>query len=266
MRHSPHARSRKLATPTLAAFLSLASFVVAPSTASAACACTGMTIEHTTGNTVTLCSSHDLHYAECQQHQGGPSTLCPATTYSYTCPVGVNTSTALEQWTGFGVRTTLTGTSSECHSGQALQLTITSNQHVDQPEIHATPTGDVQIGGFTARVKHSPPAAAMPAIGAMTPPPNPVQSFGADTYTDPDAPDLLIERTASAIKWWDNTNQEKDSAQEQATWSYRFASFVQGTNGQASCACVFNINVDWRNAQPATSMTRVDAQSTACTF
>lgn len=52
-----------------------------------------------------------------------------------------------------------------------------------------------------------------------------------------------------------------------ATWHYKFISFVNGSAGQASCACAFDIAVSWNGiAPPVTTWTNDAALSTNCTF
>ena len=169
----------------------------------------------------------------------------------------------MDQKTGFEADATLTGTASDCASGQALQLTITSNEGVSKPKVLATPSGDVTVGTYTATITNN-QLLDYPDVGA-TSGHNPL--YGVDSYTNPAAADLLMQETATHLKWWDNTDQEKDKATEVATWKYRFFSYVTGTVGQNSCGCVFDIDVSWpANSAATTTFTSVGGSSTRCTF
>jgi hypothetical protein len=243
--------------------VSLAAFVGTDPKAWAACACTSMTVSHANSATVTICSNNVLNFGECMHAAGSSGNGCAGSTFAYTCPVGINSASGLTQKTGFAVDAALTGTASECQSGQALQLTITSNESVSKPKVLATPSGDVTIGSFTAKITND-RRRVYPNVGTTL---GSHPLFGADSYTNPAATDLLIHETANGIKWWDNTDQTKDKATENATWQYRFYSYVQGSSGQNGCACVFDIDVNWpANAAAATTFTEVGASSTSCNF
>ncbi len=127
----------------------------------------------------------------------------------------------------------------------------------------ATPGGDVTVGTYTATITND-RRRKYPDVGD-TSGSNPF--YGADSYTNPAAADLLMQQTATQLKWWDNTDQEKDKASEAATWKYRFFSYVKGSAGQSSCGCVFDIDVNWpANSAAATTFTSIGGSSTHCTF
>ena len=158
-----------------------------------------------------LCSDNNLNFPECVRAVGTAGNGCAGSSYAYTFPVGVNsTAVALKQRTGFEADATMTGTASECESGQALQLTITSNEAVSKPKVLATPSGDVTVGNYTVTINND-QRYKYPDVGAMS---GQKPLYGADSYTDPAAADLLMQRTADHLKWWDNTDQEKVSAWE----------------------------------------------------
>jgi len=233
------------------------------SAAWAACSCTNLTVHHADAATVRICSNHYLNYPECVR-AGGPANGCGGYTYAYTCPTGVNNGAVLEQQVGFGVDATVTGNSADCRSGQALQLTMTSNGMVDKPKVHPTPVGNITIGAFSVDIDNA-ANDEFPDVGTVTG--GNVPYFGADTYTNPAANNLLISRDATHIKWWDNTDQAKDTAAEIATWKYRFFSYVTGDDANHSCGCVFDIDVDWpSNAPPVTTWTGDAVNSHNCTF
>jgi len=79
---------------------------------------------------------------------------------------------------------------------------------------------------------------------------------------------VLIERANGRYRWWDNTDQEKDSQAENATWRYKFVSWVRGSStAQPSCACGFDIAVNWAaNSAPVTTYTQDAIYSNRCTF
>jgi hypothetical protein len=246
--------------PTVFAFL--LAILVSPA-AWAACGCKSMTVAHADSAMAVICSNNLLKdFAECAR---GPGTSkgC-STTYAYTCPVGVNTNIALSQKTGFLVDAELTGTATECKSGQALQLTLTSDQKASKPKVLGPPAGDVTIGSLTATIT-SDRRRLYPDVGATAPTTsNPY--FGGDAYTNVADTDLLMDQIGGHLRWWDNTDQAKDKDGETATWKYRFFSFVQGTSSQ-HCACVFDVDVDWKaKSKPTTSWKRIDKWSTSCNF
>lgn len=258
----PVSHARLVAGRCAALILALAA-TSAASQAFAACSCTGLTLSHTNNQSVTICSNRDLHFAECRQADGSQQNGCAGSTYAYTCPVGVNPGAHLEQKTGFATDATLTGNANDCRSGQALQLTITSNRGVVKPKVHATPRGNVAVGNYTVTI-NSNVQDDVPDVGT-THQNRPL--YGADSYTDPNDPHLLIQRTVDHLKWWDNTDQTKDDAGEAATWQYRFFSYVTGTAGQHSCGCVFDIAVDWpANGAAVTTYTSDAQSSTNCHF
>ena len=84
------------------------------------------------------------------------------------------------------------------------------------------------VGNYTVTINND-QRYKYPDVGAMS---GQKPLYGADSYTDPAAADLLMQRTADHLKWWDNTDQEKEKASEKATWKYRFFSYVKGSAGQ----------------------------------
>jgi len=264
MPYAASRHARRLAGCGAALIVTLAATAYLVTDALAACSCTDLKISHGNAATVKLCSDNDLNFAECARAAGSGANGCAGSTYAYTCPVGVNsTAVALKQKTGFEADATLTGTAGECESGQALQLTITSNETVQKPKVHATPSGDVTVGNYTVTINND-RRYKYPDVGA-TSAQKPL--YGADSYTDPAAADLLMQRTGTHLKWWDNTDQEKDKASEAATWNYRFFSYVKGSAGQNGCGCVFDIDVGWpANTAATTTFTSVGGSSTRCTF
>jgi hypothetical protein len=158
------------------------------------------------------------------------------------------------QRTGFGIDAALSGNSNECHSGHALQETITGDQGVTKPQVHDLPSGDVTIGSPDVNIiSNQSGAQDFPDVGATTTGPNAKPKFGADQYTNPNATDLLIEKNGGHIKWWDNPDQSKDGNAEAATWVFRYFSFVQGSSAANSCACVYDITVNWPSGGAATT-------------
>ncbi len=262
----PYAACRRARLPArwCALITILAATVATATEAIAACSCTDLTISHANAATVKICSNNDLNFPECARAAGSIGNGCATSTYAYTCPVGVNSAAGLKQKTGFQADATLTGTAGQCASGQALQLTITSTESVSKPKVLATPSGDVTVGTYTVTITND-GRRKYPDVGDTTPGHNPF--YGADSYTNPTAADLLMQETATHLKWWDNTDQEKDKAAEAATWKYRFFSYVTGTAGQNSCGCVFDIDVGWpANSAATTTFTSVGGSSTRCTF
>jgi hypothetical protein len=247
--------------------LTLIMAVAATTAAGAVCACTGMNVSHADRAQVKICSNANLNFRECARAAGANSG-CVGHLYSYTCPVGVNstvnTRNTASQKTGFGIEATLMGNSDECHSGHALQETITSDHGVTIPMVHATPQGDVTIGNFHVTIRND-RGSTFPPVGEMTRAPNRHPLFGADSYTDPAAADVLIERTEDQngghIKWWDNPDQTKDAPAENATWHFRYFSYVTGSTAADGCGCVFNINVTWLPNQAAITSWAFDAAS-----
>ncbi|MCT8266945.1 hypothetical protein NYQ83_06635 [Afifella sp. JA880] len=247
--------------------------VFAASEAGAACGCTGMSVARTTGSTQIICSSRDFgDFKECTKRSGGTRTVCTST-YEYACPVGVNSkkwgASKPEQKTGFGVTATLTGTSSQCTSGQLLALTITGDGKTEQnPPINPTnSTGGTGalVAGVTFDVDND-PTHAFPAYpnggGTATNP-----KFGGDNYRWADNAKVLIEREDGLFRWWDNTDQGKAKKSEDASWRYKFVSWVKGSSGQPSCACSFDISVDWGpGANPNTTYTQEAAYSSNCNW
>lgn len=242
----------------------------APTTALAACGCSGMTLRHS-GTTGIMCSDNDLNFlkTECDKFTGSAKGCI--TKFAYECRLGVNSqklgNVKPYQKTGFQPVATLTGSSiaSQCTMGQVLQEDITSGG-VTEPNPPIIPTslsGVVSLAGHTVEIDNS-SANSFPAVGA-TQATNPF--FGGDNYASLAATDVLISETPTTISWWDNPDQSKDSQSEVATWKFRFLSFVNGSASQPSCACAFTIDVDWngKNA-PTTTWTKDAALSTNCTF
>ena len=246
----------------------------AASPAFAICSCTRMDILHgddngLNGQPVMICSANQrLNFVECGRPVAGnpQQNGCAVNTWAYTCPVGVNYERRLRQRTGFATNATLANNADECQSGQAVQLTITSNGGVARnPQVHATPNGDVTVGNYTVTIDNG-RQQQIPGIGATTNQNRPL--YGADSYTNPNANDQLIQRTADSLKWWDNTDQAKDhGAREAATWEYRFFSYVTGTQGQSSCGCIFDIDVTWPADDAATTTYTLDQNNSInCRF
>lgn len=244
----------------------------AASTAQAACSCTAMTVSH--AGTMKICSNNDLRnefIRECTS-KDGVADGCVGYNYAYTCVLGVNEGrvTRHSPWqrTGFGIDATLSGNFNECHSGHALQETITGDQGVTKPQVHDLPSGDVTISGFGVNIiSNQGGAQDFPDVGARTTGPNAKPKFGADQYTNPNATDLLIEKNGGHIKWWDNPDQSKDGNAEAATWVFRYFSFVQGSSAANSCACVYDITVTWPSGGYATTAwAEQQASSRNCHF
>jgi hypothetical protein len=230
----------------------------AASAAQAACSCTAMTVRH--AGTMKICSNNELRnefIRECTS-KDGVADGCAGYTYAYTCVLGVNQGrvTRHSPWqrTGFGIDATLSGNFNECHSGHVLQETITGDQGVTKPQVHDLPSGDVTIGSFDVHIiSNQSGAQDFPDVGATTTGRNGKPKFGADQYTNPNATDLLIEKNGGHIKWWDNPDQSKDGNAEAATWVFRYFSFVQGSSAANSCACVYDITVNWPSGGTATT-------------
>ncbi|MCF1504421.1 hypothetical protein L0F51_11735 [Afifella sp. H1R] len=247
--------------------------VFAASEAWAACGCTGMSVARTTGNTQIICSAVDQdEFDECTKRSGNARTIC-GTTYEYACPVGVNSedwgADEPEQRTGFGATATLTGTASECTSGQLLAMTITGNGGTeDNPKINPTDStggpGEL-VTGVTFDVDnnatHRFPAYPIGGGTATNP------KFGGDNYRWSDNASVLIERKDGLYRWWDNTDQGKEDKDEDASWRYKFVSWVRGSSGQPSCACSFDISVDWGSDEdPDTTYTQDTDYSSRCNW
>jgi hypothetical protein len=150
--------------------LTLIMTVAATTAAGAVCACTGMNVSHADRAQVKICSNANLNFRECARAAGAGSG-CVGHLYSYTCPVGVNspvnTRNTASQKTGFGIEATLMGNADECHSGHALQESITSDHGVTIPMVHPTPQGDVTIGNFHVTIRND-RGSTFPPVGEMT--------------------------------------------------------------------------------------------------
>jgi hypothetical protein len=240
----------------LAVSLAAAAFSFSALPADASCSCSGMTVK-TSGTTGTMCSNRNLTLPECTKSSGS-SKGC-STTYAYDCPLGVNDKDygAIEpsQKTGFQPVATLTGgsTTSQCTTGQVLQETIMSGSSVEpNPKINPTSLSGVQTLGTQTVYIDNNASNQFPQVGATS---GGNQKFGGDDYLQTDT-DVLMSVTSTAISWWDNTDQTKDSQAEAATWRYRFISYVIGSGSSAtSCQCSFEIKVDWpsNSSTPATA-------------
>ncbi|MCY1014541.1 hypothetical protein [Pyxidicoccus sp. MSG2] len=247
-----------------------------PATASAACGCSNMRLVHA-GATGTMCSNAALNFlaTECAVAPGA-SKGC-ATTWAYECNLGVNSKKYANvkpyQRTGFQPVATLTAgsTVSQCSTGQLLQLTITGNGSVEaNPAINPTSLAGTQtVGGRRLYIDNS-GAHPFPQVGATQPSAGGDPKFGGDNYSNYTSGDVLFNYNAATrqLSWWDNTDQSKDAQGEVATWKYKFVSFVQGTAGQTSCACAFDIAVNWpaNNNAPVTTWTYQAGGSQNCTW
>ncbi|WP_026381492.1 hypothetical protein [Afifella pfennigii] len=264
---------RRAPTPTFA-FAAAFALALPAGEALAVCGCTNMTMARADPGTQIICSAAQRPgFPECTERTGGARTTC-TTTYEYACPTGVNSANwagaAPSQKTGFGANATLTGTESQCTSGQLLTLTITGNGGVEpNPNINptnATGAAGQLVGGVTFNVDNTAtnPFPQYPRGGGTQNNPN----FGGDNYRWADNAAVLIERGNGRTRWWDNTDQGKDNQAEVATWSYKFVSWVKGSStAQSSCACGFDITVNWpANANPVTTYTQDPAYSSNCTF
>ena len=239
------------------------------------CGCTGMTVSNATGSQQIICTStrHIRFSRECTERTGTLRTEC-STTYEYSCPVGVNSQDWQDdgptQKTGFGITATLTGTASDCTSGQLLALTMIGDIKVAQnPKIR--PTNSTGAPGqlvpnvtFNVNNDNTQPFPQYPIGGGQAQQPN----FGGDNYRYADDAAVLIERSKGLIRWWDNTDQEKFDQQERASWKYKYVSWVRGSStAQSSCACSFDLTVDWdSNVPPVTTFTQDPAYSNNCTL
>jgi hypothetical protein len=250
--------------------------ILMPQSANAVCGCTAMTIERADATTQVICTNNQYAgFGACAETPGGAGTACPNTTYIYTCEVGVNSThwgaAAPNQKTGFGVNATLNGgNGSQCTSGQLLTLTIMGHGGVaPNPTINPTNgTGAAGqlVGGVTFDVDNdnTHPFPQYPIGGGTAA----VPRFGGDDYRYADRATVLIERTDVLYRWWDNTDQQKDNAAENASWQYKFVSFVKGSSAaQSSCACGFDINVTWGTGMnPVTTYTQDLAYSSNCNW
>lgn len=234
-----------------------------------ACGCTALTVTKSSGSTGFICTVAQLNFPECTERTAS-GVGCPSTyNYAYQCPTGVNNPSGLEQRVGFQVAAAVSGSASQCHSGQALQLTITSNRGVTKPDIHATPTSGVRtIGGYAFYVSNTttntfPDVGATKSVSSTTYP-----LYGGDNYTAAGGGTLIeIDDSRNRVVWWDNTDQEKDDVGESATWKYKFISFVEGSSSsQTSCACVLDVAVTWNaNAAATTTIAKDTTNSSNCT-
>ena len=70
------------------------------------------------------------------------------------------------------------------------------------------------------------------------------------------------------LRWWDNTDQGNDSQGEVANWRCKLVPFVQGSAGQSSCTCAFDISVNWsaNSNAPVTTWTYQPGGSQNCTW
>ena len=203
-----------------------------------------------------ICSNNDLNFAECVQTAGGVGTACPGTTYVYTCPTGPNSlvrhAPDFEQKTGFKVNADYSGgsTAADCTPGQILQETITS-EGAGEPNPNINPTslnGDQSFGALDTTIDNN-AGNQFPQVGAAA---AGRQSYGGDNYIA-GAVDVISSQTDAGSQWYDNPDQNKDNDAENATWQFRFLSYVNGSAGEDSCSCAFQINVDWPgNSDPAT--------------
>jgi hypothetical protein len=124
--------------------------------------------------------------------------------------------------------------------------------------------GAVTIAGHAINVDNS-ASHPFPQVRALGTGGNPL--FGGDDYSSATSVGVLFNVTGTTVSWWDNTDQSKDTRAEVATWTYKFISFVNGTAGQTSCACAFDIAVSWNGTTaPTTTWTNDAALSTSCTF
>jgi hypothetical protein len=245
-----------------------------PVAVQAACGCTQMTLKRA-GTTGVLCSNANLNFlaTECTKSPGA-SKGC-TTTYAYDCQLGVNskkyTNVKPYQKTGFLSAATMTAgsTVTQCETGQLLQETIMSSLPVTQPKINPTSiTGAQTIAGKPIFVDND-PMNPFPQIGATS---GTAQKYGGDDYANYMATDVLFAYntsvTPNTLSWWDNPDQSKDAQSEKAEWQFRFISFVMGSAGQPSCACAFDIRVNWpsNSMNPTTTWTYRAADSSNCTW
>lgn len=251
---------------TLVAVFCVGLLLCLPVPSQAQCACTSLTVT-ATGDTGIMCSDANLNLPECEKLAKGVKNTC-RTDWAYICPLGVN-SQALSagkpfQKTGFLTSATTAGDSTKCKTGQVLQQSISSNRKIVHPTINPTAVDVMEIGKNVIWVDND-PTHPFPVVGALD---NGNLLFGGDNYYDPTNKHMLFQVKRNQVSWWDNTDQSKDSKTEVAGWGYRFISFVQGSSGQTSCACAFDIDVAWAGINaPLTRWREVeDLSSPNCTF
>ena len=233
-----------------------------------ACACSGLTVTAKSDKSRYICTVGRPGFPECSESKAS-IVGCPAKyKWAYKCPTGVNHAADVNQQVGFQAAAALTGTASQCKSGQALQLTVTSDRSVSKPPIHATPAGGVRtIGGYAFYTSNT-TTDDMPNVGTtISVSSTTYPLYGGDNYTSPaDGTLIEIDDSRHRIVWWDNTDQGKERRRENAKWEYKFISFIQGTVGQASCACVLDITVDWpKYTDATTTVTKDTTNSSNCT-
>ncbi|GGB51548.1 hypothetical protein GCM10011316_24470 [Roseibium aquae] len=255
-------------------FIGAGALALALSTPVAAdCGCTGMSV--TFAGPQDICSNNwfpigadagpDNGFPECTARQDvGPGTACQGFAYIYICPTGVNSEVALEQKTGFKVEADYAGGSdgAQCTAGQILQLSITSNMGADIPDINPTTLdGDQDFGTYLTTIDNDEDN-AFPAAGSRA---NGRYTYGGDNYQS-DSGQVIIGQTDGGVQWWDNTDQAKDGHDENASWEYRFLSFVRGSGGEnPDCSCAFDIDVIWLDDSPAvTNFVRSASGSVNC--
>jgi hypothetical protein len=248
-------------------------FALAATTAHAACSCTAMTVRHT--NTVTICSNNALsgfdNADECTRNGGSSTNGCQGFTYAFSCKVGTHTTSNTQKLlSGFEVDASLNAgdNAADCSTGHTLQETITSNMSVVQPNVHAAPSGNVDIGGLGLSIindHRNPSQTPFPQVGEMD---RTRHKVGADLYNDIHATNQLITAYDDHIKWWDHTDQKKESrTREDARWQYRYFSYVKGNPN--SCVCVLDIDIHWpsgSNPQFTSTFSRNTLSSTNCAF
>lgn len=227
-----------------------------PLSARASCGCSSMTAS-TSGTTGTMCSDRDLDFPECTKSTGS-SKGC-STLFAYDCPLGVNSedygASEPSQKSGFLPVATLTSgsTPGDCTTGQILQETILSGTTTEaNPKINPTSLSGAQtLGGQQIEIDND-SSHEFPLVGATS---GSKPLYGGDDYRLTDAA-VLMSLTSSAISWWDNPDQTKDTQSEAATWRFAFIAFVLGSGSSASsCMCAFEITVDWpsNSNTPSTS-------------
>ncbi|EGJ30545.1 MULTISPECIES: hypothetical protein [Moorena] len=230
----------------------------------AICSCTNMAVAFG-GTGVNICSNNTLNFSECTRSNGGTGTACPSNTYVYNCPTGANTFDPLSQGTGFKVAATYApgSTASDCIPGQILQETITSNMPITYPKINPTTlTGNQTIGGLDLRINNN-ASQSYPRVGQIYQGTT-RQFFGGDNY-EGGATTVISSQSNTGSEWWDNPDQTKDNQTENATWRFRFISFVRGSAGQQNCSCATDIAVDWgSNVNPVTGIQRGTSGNENC--
>lgn len=235
------------------------------------CSCTGLRIHTAQDNDATsnyYCVATDSGaptFIDCTSGGVGAQG-CDATETAYRCrlgrvvPADDNVRKPLG-WT-FEARATVTGTPTDCQSGQLVTNTFfDEGDLVGNPAASDTPAAGDQDFDYGPAVQVVADPSLVPNVGAVS---GDRLLFGADSYTIGSGPFIRID--GQTVQWLDDPMTENIEANETYAASREFISYIQGQGYDANdCWCRFMLDYSSTLGDVAEGLTLVSQQRCAFT-